>query len=140
MPLADESTKESPSTGHNAIAPDGLRSIVERIERLEEERKGLGSDINDIYIEAHSAGFHVKVLRQLIRIRKLDAAEVEEQESLLETYKHALGMLSDTPLGEAAVRRAAKRPDKATARLRKAAQRLHDLGAVVSVHLSPTVP
>ncbi len=74
------------------IAADRLRSLIERIERLEEERKALGSDIKDIYSEAKSAGFDVKVLRQIIRIRKLEPAEVEEQESLLDVYRRALGM------------------------------------------------
>ena len=69
-----------------------LRSLVERIERLEEERKALGADIKDIYQEAKSAGFDVKALRQLIQIRKLEAAEVEEQETLLDVYRRALGM------------------------------------------------
>ena len=74
------------------VAADRLRSLVERIERLEEERKALGNDIRDIYAEAKSAGFDVKVLRQLIRIRKQEPADVEEQESLLDVYRHALGM------------------------------------------------
>ena len=74
------------------IAGDRLRSIVERIERLEEERKALGSDIKDIYSEAKSAGFDIKVLRQLIRIRKQEPAEVEEQETLLDVYRRAIGM------------------------------------------------
>ncbi len=74
------------------IAADRLRSLIERIERLEEERKALGSDIKDIYAEAKSAGFDVKVLRQIIRIRKQEPAEVEEQETLLDVYRRALGM------------------------------------------------
>jgi len=74
------------------VAADRLRSLVERIERLDEERKALGNDIRDIYAEAKSAGFDVKVLRQLIRIRKQEPAEIEEQESLLDVYRHALGM------------------------------------------------
>jgi uncharacterized protein (UPF0335 family) len=74
------------------VAVDRLRSIVERIERLEEERKALGNDIKDIYAEAKSAGFDPKVLRQLIRIRKQEAAEVEEQETMLDIYRRALGM------------------------------------------------
>ena len=69
-----------------------LRSIVERIERLEEERKALSADIKDIYKEAKSAGFDVKALRQLIRIRTQEAAEVEELETLLDVYRRALGM------------------------------------------------
>ena len=74
------------------IAADRLRSLIERIERLEEERKALGSDIKDIYAEAKSAGFDVKVLRQLISIRRKEPAEVEEQELLLDIYRRALGM------------------------------------------------
>jgi len=81
---------DSPQTG--GIAADRLRSLIERIERLEEERKALGSDIKDIYAEAKSAGFDVKVLRQLISIRRKEPAEVEEQESLLDIYRRALGM------------------------------------------------
>lgn len=79
-----------PETG--GIAADRLRSLVDRIERLEEERKALGSDIKDIYQEAKSAGFDVKVLRQLIRMRKQEAADIEEQETLLDLYRRALGM------------------------------------------------
>lgn len=73
------------------LAVDRLRSLVERIERLEEERKALGSDIKDIYAESKSAGFDPKVLRQLIRIRKQEASEVEEQETILDIYRRALG-------------------------------------------------
>ncbi len=74
------------------IAADRLRSIVERIERLEEERKALADDIKDIFAEAKSAGFDVKVLRQVLRLRKQEPAEIEEQETLLDLYKQALGM------------------------------------------------
>ena len=74
------------------IAADRLRSLVERIERLEEERKALSSDIKDIYGEAKSAGFDPKVLRALIALRKKEPAEVEEQETLLDVYRRALGM------------------------------------------------
>jgi uncharacterized protein (UPF0335 family) len=78
---------------HNeGVAADRLRSIVERIERLETERAALASDIKDIYAEAKSAGFDIKVLRQLIRIRKQEATEVEEQETMLDIYRRALGM------------------------------------------------
>ncbi|HET9147688.1 MAG TPA: DUF2312 domain-containing protein [Acetobacteraceae bacterium] len=81
---------EGTSTGN--IAGDRLKSIIERIERLEEERKALASDIKDIYAEAKSAGFDVKVLRQLIRLRKQEPAEIEEQETLLDVYRRAIGM------------------------------------------------
>jgi uncharacterized protein (UPF0335 family) len=81
-------TDEKPTN----VAGERLRSIVDRIERLEEERKALGSDIKDIYSEAKSAGFDIKVLRQLIRIRKQEPAEIEEQETLLDVYRRAIGM------------------------------------------------
>ena len=84
--------------GHDAdtsvggIAADRLRSIIERVERLEEERKGLAGDIKDIFSEAKSAGFDVKVIRRIISLRKQEPAEVEEQETLLDIYRRALGM------------------------------------------------
>lgn len=87
---------DQPGEGHNSnsggIAADRLRSIIERVERLEEERKALASDIKDIFSEAKSAGFDVQVIRQIITIRRKDPKEVEEQESVLDTYRRALGM------------------------------------------------
>jgi uncharacterized protein (UPF0335 family) len=89
----DSTTKDKPGDAKvGGIAADRLRSLVERVERLEEERKALGNDIKDIYAEAKSAGFDVKVMRQLIRLRKQEPAEIEEQESLLDVYRRALGM------------------------------------------------
>jgi uncharacterized protein (UPF0335 family) len=85
-------TVEKPDTKAGGIAADRLRSLVDRIERLEEERKALGSDIRDISAESKSAGFDVKVLRQLIRLRKQEPADVEEQQTLLDVYRRALGM------------------------------------------------
>nr|WP_294550056.1 GapR family DNA-binding domain-containing protein [uncultured Rhodopila sp.] len=85
-PVSEEEIKSG------GVAVERLRSLVERIERLEEERKALSSDIKDIYAEAKSAGFDPKVLRQLISIRKQEAAEVEEQETMLDIYRRALGM------------------------------------------------
>jgi uncharacterized protein (UPF0335 family) len=81
-----------PDTEVGGIAADRLRSIVERVERLEGERKALASDIKDVLAEAKSAGFDVKVIRQVIRIRKQEPAEVEEQETLMDLYRRALGM------------------------------------------------
>ena len=92
------------NAGHNVIAADRLRSIIERIERLEEEKKALAGDIKDIYTEAKSAGYDVPTLRRLIKHRAEDASKREEREALLATYLAALGQLSDTPLGEAALR------------------------------------
>ncbi len=87
---------------HN-VAAERLMSIVERIDKLEDERKLLQADIKDIYTEAKSAGFDTKVLRMVIATRKKDQAEWEEQQALLETYMRALGQLADTPLGQAAL-------------------------------------
>ena len=72
------------------LAVDRLRSLIERIERLEEEQKALSSDIRDIFAEAKSAGFHVKIMRTIIKLRKMNAADRDEQETLLETYRRAL--------------------------------------------------
>lgn len=88
----DDTLTDSTASAVGGIAADRLRSIIERVERLEEERKALGSDIKDIFSEAKSAGFDVKVIRQIIRIRKQEPADVEEQETLLDIYRRALGM------------------------------------------------
>jgi uncharacterized protein (UPF0335 family) len=74
------------------IAGDHLKSFIERIERLEEEKKALADDIRDVYSEAKGTGFDVKVIRQIIKIRKMDKDELDEQEALLDTYLLALGM------------------------------------------------
>jgi uncharacterized protein (UPF0335 family) len=75
------------------FAKDQLKSIIERIERLEEEKKTLSDDIRDVYAEAKGNGYDVKALRTIVRMRKQDANERQEQETILETYLHALGML-----------------------------------------------
>ena len=82
---------EHENTDVGGIAAERLRSIVERIERLEEEKKALSSDIKDVYTEAKSAGFDVKVLRAVIRLRRQKPEEVEENEYLLVLYRRALG-------------------------------------------------
>jgi len=87
-----QAAAKSDDTEVGGIAADRLRSIIERIERLEEEKKALSSDIKDIMAEAKSAGFDVKVIRQVLRIRRQEPAEVEEQETLLDLYRRALGM------------------------------------------------
>lgn len=74
------------------IAVDRLRSFIERIERLEEEKKGLQDDIKEVYAEAKSTGFESKIMRQIIRLRKMDKNDLQEQEAILELYKQALGM------------------------------------------------
>jgi len=75
------------------IAAAQLRSIVERIERLEEEKAAIADDIKDVYGEAKGNGYDTKVLRTVIRLRKQDASEREEQDAMLDLYKQALGMV-----------------------------------------------
>ena len=77
--------------GHNA--KEQLRSIVERIERLEEEKKTISDDIRDVYAEAKGNGYEVKALRAIVRMRKQDADERAEQEAILDSYLHAMGMV-----------------------------------------------
>lgn len=76
-------------------AQNQLRQFVEQIERLEEEKKGIAEDIKDKFLEAKATGFDVKILRLVLRLRKKDKNERDEEEALLETYLHALGMLAD---------------------------------------------
>ena len=73
---------------------DQLKAFIERIERLEEEKKALADDIRDVYAEAKGTGFDVKALRSVVRLRKQDVDERKEQEAILETYLQALGMLN----------------------------------------------
>ena len=74
------------------IAADRLKSFIERIERLEEEKGAIAGDIKEVYSEAKSAGFETKIMRQLVRLRKMDAQERNEQEQLLDVYKQAVGL------------------------------------------------
>lgn len=74
-----------------AVAAERLQSFVARIERLEEERAALGADVREVYSEAKSAGFDVKVLRQVVRLRKMEKSERQELEALLQLYMDALG-------------------------------------------------
>ena len=83
------------------VARDQLRSIVERVERLEEEKKAISDDIKDVFGEAKANGFDTKVLRRVVRLRKQDMAERQEQETILELYLHALGMLPEPSANEA---------------------------------------
>ena len=75
------------------IAGDRLKSFVERIERLEEERRTLSADIKEVYAEAKGSGFDTKIMRQVIRLRRMDKDDLDEQETLLDVYRRALGML-----------------------------------------------
>ena len=76
------------------FAKDQLKAFVERIERLEEEKNAIADDVRDVYAEAKANGYDVKALRKVVRMRKQDVNERKEQEAILETYLHALGMLA----------------------------------------------
>ena len=76
------------------FAKDQLKSIVERVERLEEEKAALGGDIKEVYLEAKGHGFDTKIVRQVVRLRKMETTEREEREALLDLYMSALGMAS----------------------------------------------
>lgn len=87
------SSSEGKEQASVRFAKDQLKAIVERIERLEEEKKAMSDDIRDVYAEAKANGFDVKALRSIIKLRKIEPTERDEQEAILETYMHALGML-----------------------------------------------
>ena len=89
MPASAAANQEQPST---RFAKDQLKAVIERIERLEEEKKATSDDIRDVYAEAKGNGFDVKALRSIVRLRKLDTDERREQQEVLDTYLHALGM------------------------------------------------
>jgi uncharacterized protein (UPF0335 family) len=89
MPATAAATEE---TAHR-FAKDQLRAFIERVERLEEEKKTISDDIRDVYAEAKAVGYEVKALRTIVRLRKQDADERKEYETVLETYMNALGML-----------------------------------------------
>ena len=91
MATAAAATKNE-ETAHR-FAKDQLKAFVERVERLEEEKKAIADDIRDVYAEAKGNGFDVRALRTVVRLRKQDVNERREQEAVLETYLHALGML-----------------------------------------------
>ena len=74
------------------VAADQLRLFIERIERLEEEKKGIADDIRDVYAEAKGNGYDGKIMRQIVRLRKMEAHDRAEMEALLDTYKAALGL------------------------------------------------
>jgi uncharacterized protein (UPF0335 family) len=90
------SKKDNSSDGEfqtESVAADQLKSFVERLERLEEEKKSISDDIKEVYSEAKGNGFDTKVLRKLVSIRKRDAEERQEEEAILELYMHAMGMI-----------------------------------------------
>src|SRR5690242_17049263 len=92
-PMATAAAVKDDQPAHR-FAKDQLKAFVERVERLEEEKKAIADDIRDVYAEAKGSGFDVKALRAIVRMRKEDADERREHETILETYMHALGMLN----------------------------------------------
>lgn len=93
---ADVSTEENNSSVESSsLNPTGqrLKAYIERVERLEEEKKNISEDVKEVFAEAKSDGFDVKTMKKIVSIRKKDANEVAEEEAILETYKNALGML-----------------------------------------------
>lgn len=78
--------------GHNAETDDRLRLLVERIEALEEEKKGVADDIKDVYLEAKSVGYDAKIMRMIVRLRKMKPDDRREMEEILDLYKRALGL------------------------------------------------
>lgn len=90
--------------GSNVLAGGQLKSMIERIERLEEEKREVADAIKEVYAEAKANGFDTKTIRKVIGLRKKSAADRAEEEAILELYLSALGMLADTPLGQAAIK------------------------------------
>ena len=82
------------------LSAEHLKQFVERIERLDEEKQTIAEDIKEVFQEAKSNGFDVKTLKEIIKIRKADASDLEEQEYFLDTYKRALGLLPELNEGE----------------------------------------
>ena len=80
------------------VAVERLKSFIERIERLEEEKRALSGDIKEVYAEAKGSGFEPKIMRQIIKLRRMDKADVDEEESLLDLYKRALGMIPESAI------------------------------------------
>jgi uncharacterized protein (UPF0335 family) len=100
-------SRKSSNTGHNSLDPQ-LAQIVERIERLTLEKQAIADGIKDVYAEAKGKGYDTPTIRNVIRLRKMEAEKRRATLDLIDRYMHALGMLGDTPLGNAAAEAAAK--------------------------------
>lgn len=93
--MTDKPINPRVKAGHNSdgdVSAEQLRLFIERIERLEEEKKGVADDIKDVYSEAKATGFDSKIMRQIVRLRKMEKHARDEQDALLETYRNALGL------------------------------------------------
>lgn len=88
-----------------------IKSIVERIEQLEDEKALIAQDIKEVYLEAKGNGFDPKIIKKIVALRKQDAQKLKEEQALIATYMDALGMLADTPLGQAAMKSVASSVD-----------------------------
>jgi len=84
--------EDTPDIGHNSIATDELRLLIERVERLDEEKRGIADDIKDVFAEAKSRGYDTKAMRKILEIRRKGLEEWQEEEAILDTYLAALGM------------------------------------------------
>lgn len=91
--LTGDDESERPTVNVGGVAGERLRSFIQRIERLEEEKKTIAEDVREVYAEAKSNGFDPKIMRQVIKLRNMEAADRQEQEALIEAYLTALGML-----------------------------------------------
>jgi uncharacterized protein (UPF0335 family) len=91
-PMSNLNIRSDNMADAGGIAADRLKSFIERIERLEEEKKAIAGDVKEVYAEAKSSGFDTKIIRQIVRLRKMEAHDREEQEQLLDLYKQAIGM------------------------------------------------
>ena len=87
--MDDEGTAQP---GHNSVAADQLRLFIERVERLEEEKKGIADDVKDVYSEAKSNGYDTKTMREIVKLRKMETHTRQERDALLDTYRAALGL------------------------------------------------
>lgn len=94
------------------VTNNQIKAIVDRIEKLEEEKSAIADDIKEVYLEAKSNGFDPKIIKKIISLRKQDDKKRAEEQALLAVYMDALGMLADTPLGKAAMDRASVKPAK----------------------------
>lgn len=93
--------------GHNVVAADQLRLFMERIERLQEEKKGIADDIRDVFAEAKANGYDTKAMREVLKLRAMETHVRQERDAMIETYRQALGIdFAGTPLGTAALERA----------------------------------
>lgn len=90
--MVGKTLMEKQNVSEGLIAAERLKSLIERIERLEEEKQGLAGDIREVFAEAKGAGFDTKVMRMVLKLRKMERDDRQEQESILDMYKRALGM------------------------------------------------